>query len=193
MNDTVSLLYAAGIYVACFSLMFINYGSFAVTVVRWAKDPIVKKGTTKIMQPPMGICETLKCYIPMYQTCIVRKTLYGRIGVPLGIMSVFSIVGIVANLFNKFVWAIKSYVMLVCNIVMLIALLLFYLTYAIITADCAHLYGFSWMCIVMCFLLPHVSCWYLHNNIPRKMRAVHKEAIFNGRGSNTVIKQQHRK
>ncbi len=191
MSDTAALLYAVGVYVLCLALMFINYGSFTVTVVRWAKDPIVKKGTMKIMQPPMSKSETLKCYIPVYQACLVRKTLYRHIGVVFTVMAIFSSAGIVGNLFNKFVWAINSYVMFAFNIIMLLSLLLFCLLYGIITADCAHLYGFSWLVIILCFIMPHVFCWYLHNNIPSKMRALHKENIFHEHRGNTVIKQQH--
>lgn len=193
MSDTVAFLYAIGIYVICLGLIFSNYGSFAVTVVRWAKKPIVAKNSMKIKQPPISFGEVIKCYIPIYQACLVRKTLYHHSSIAFNIIGIASAVGIVGNLINKFVFSINSYVMLAFNVIMLLALLLFYVLYAIITADCAHMYGFSWLCIILCFLIPHIACWYLRNNIPRKMRALHKEEIFHEHSGDTVIRQKHNK
>lgn len=191
MEDNISLLYAVGIYVVCLALMFINYGSFASTVVRWSKEPVIKKGTMKISQPTMSFKESLKCYAPAYQVYIVRKTLYNRVSIPMAVIIYSSVIGIILNIVNKFLFTINSYVMFAFNIVMLVSILLFYVSYAVVTADCAHMYGFGWLCVVLCFLFPHISCWYLHNNIPRKMRALHHERIFHEHSKDTVIRQKH--
>ena len=75
MSDTNALLYAIGVYVAFLGILFWNYGQFAATVVRWSQPPIRKKNSNKITQPKLPLGTRLKCYIPIYQACIVRKTL----------------------------------------------------------------------------------------------------------------------
>ena len=192
MSDTQALLYAIGIYLVGFGALFWNYGMFASVVVRWSKKPKVKPGTSKIKQPPLTAKETILSYIPGYQACLVRKSLYRKSGV-LGVLMIISIVGMLLNLLNKFVLPINGYVMFFMNIFMFACLLLFYLTYAIITADCAHMYGFGWFTIILCFLLPHLFCWYLKNNIPSKMRQLHKEEIFREHHGDTVIKSKRNK
>lgn len=190
MSDTQALLYAIGIYVVFLLVIFWNYGQFTKTIVRWSRKPIKVKNSNKLKQPPLTIGEALKCYIPYYQACLVRKSLYRTAGI-FPIIAIISAVGIILNIVNKFVYAINGYVMFIMSIVMIVCTILFWLLYAIITADCAKMYGFSWFVIIMCFVFPHLACTYLHNNVPTKMRAIHKEEVFSEHNGNTVIKQRH--
>lgn len=190
MSDTQALFYAIGIYVVFFAAIFWHYGQLTATVVRWSKPPVRKKGSNVITQPKLTLGEKVKCYIPMYQACLVRKSLYRSSGV-FGVLAIIASAGILGNLFNKFVFAINSYVMFAFNIIMFVSVLLFWLVYAIITADCAKMFGFSWMTIVLCFVAPWLACWYLTNNVPTKMKAIHKEATFSEDNGHTVIKQRH--
>ena len=186
------LLYAIGIIVVGLGSLFVNYGSFTKTVVRWAKPPVRSKKSNKLKQPPLSMKETLLCYLPFYQVCYTRKSLYKSYGFT-KIMAIISMTCIGCNLFNKFVFAVNGYVMFFFNIAMYIGVILCWLLYAIVTADCAHMYGFSWFTILLCFLFPHLFCWYLHNNIPTKMRQIHREETFSEHNGNTVIKQRPNK
>lgn len=190
MLDTQSLFYAIGIYLLFFVLIFANYGQFASTVLRWSKKPVVDKKNGKLKQPPLTFEEKLPCYVPFLQACIVRKSLYRTSGV-FKIIMIISAIGIGGNLFNKFVFAINSYVMFAFNIIMIFSVLLFWVGYGLITADCAKMFGFSWLTIILCFIAPWLFCWYLNNNIADKMRALHKEATFDEHNGNTVIKQRN--
>lgn len=190
MTDSQALLYAVAIYIFGFIMLFGNYGSFTRVTLRWTKKP--KKVGNKLVQPKLSVGETIKCYIPMYQVYAVRKALYKRATVTMVLMIVSSVF-IIANLLNKFVYAINSYVMFYCSIAMFIGVILLYFTYAFVTADCAKMYGFSWFTILLCFLFPHLFCWYLTNNIPRHMKQVYKEEVFNERNGGTVIRQKHSK
>ena len=190
MTDTQALLYAIGIFVVGLGCMFWNYGTFAITVVRWSKKPIVAKGTKKLKQPPLPFKERALCYLPGFQAYMVRKALY-RSGGALSVILLIACIGIILNLINKFLLPINGYVMFFMNIAMYLCVFLFWLMHAIITADCAHIYGFSWFTIILCFLLPHLFCWYLHNNIPDKMRQIHKEEVFHEHHGDTVIKQRN--
>lgn len=192
MSDNMALLYAVGLYVVGIGLLIANYGSFAATVVRWSKKPLIKPGTNKIKQPSLTPKEVICCYIPLYQACVVRKALYKKSGI-FGPLSVIAGIGIVGNLINKFLLPINGYVMFVFSIIMIISLVIFFIVYAVITANCASVYGFSYFMIVLCFLLPHWLCWYLHNNIPNKMRKVYKEEIFDEHRGDTVIRQRFNK
>lgn len=184
------LYYILGIYILFFILLFGNYGGFAVTVRRWAKSPDMEPGDTKVKQPEMSVSEIIPCYIPFYQACIVRRTLYGSC-LGTAIFCILSFLGIAGNLVNKFLFPINGYVMFVFNIVMLVSVVMFILIYSIVTADCARTYNFNWFNIILCFILPHLWCWYLRNNIPNKMRAMYKEDVFNEHQTEVIIRQKH--
>lgn len=192
-TDMLSLLYAVSIYVVCFALMFINYGSFAAVIVRWAKKPIVKEKSLKITQPKLSTGELVKCYVPVYQACIVSSTLHRGAPIIVRIIGVLAPLGIVVNLINKFLLPINSYVMFYCNIIMLVCTLLFHLLYGLITAECAHIYGFSWFLVILCFLMPYVFCFHLKQVIPHKMRELHKKEVFREHSENTVVKRKSSK
>ena len=192
MSDTTALFYSISIYVLFFGIIFWNYGQFTKVVLRWTKKPIKKKGSNVLTQPKLPLKDSLKCYIPYYQVCIVCKSLYGTSRL-CAVFSIISAAGIIINLFNKFVYAINGYVMLFTSIFMMVAIVMFLLIYGIVTANCARLYGFGIFSIILCFLFPHICCFYLTNNIPDKMRALHKEEIFREHTGDTVIKQRHNK
>jgi len=182
--------YAIGIYLFFFLLIFSNYGQFATSVARWSLKPIVDKNKKKYVQPKLPFKEVLKCYIPFYQVCVVRKSLYRTSGI-FKVLCWISALGILGNLFNKFIYAGNSYIMFIFNIIMFISVLLFWLSYGIVTADCAKMFGFSVLTIMLCFIAPWLFCWYLNNNIADKMRALHKEATFDEHNGNTIIKQRN--
>jgi hypothetical protein len=189
MNDTTALFYAIGIYLVFLFAIFWNYGMFTSTMLLWTrKIDAIQHSKKPIKKLSTG--DKLKCYIPFYQACLVHKSVYRSYG-PFQIMSIFSAVGILWNLFNKFVYAINGYVMFFSSILMIICLIMFFLVYAIITADIARMYGFSWFTVALCFLFPHLACTYLHNNIPTKMKAMVKEETFSEHNGNTYIKQRH--
>lgn len=169
--------------------MYINYGYFTMVVVRWCKKP-VKGKNKKQRQPKLTTSETIKCFIPLKQACYVRESLYRTNG-PFLIMSIITGVLIVLRLLNTFLLPINGYVMLVTTFMMWLAVILHLIIYGIITADCAHMYDYSWFTIIMCFLFPHIACWYLKNNIPVKMEELQKEETFSEHNGDTVIKSKH--
>lgn len=189
MSDTQSLIYAIGIYVVFFVMIFIHYGSFAAIVLQWSRPPIKNKNH-KLVQEPLTGSELIKCYIPLYQVIVVRKALYKSAG-PFGVLSIISITGVVLNLINKFLLPINSYVMLVMNFVMIICTLLFIFVYGFVTADCARMYNFSFVIVLLNAIAPCVFCFWLKNNIPDTMRNVYKEETFSEHHGDTVIKQKH--
>lgn len=190
MLDTQAFLYAVAIYVIGLGMLFWNYGTFTATIVKWSRPPIKSAKNKKITQPPLSISEKLKCYIPGYQAVLVRKSLYKKSGI-FGPLMIIAVAGIVLNLINKFLLGISPMVMLVMSIIMYICTVLFIALYGIITADCAKMYGFSVLTIILCFLIPYLWCWYLHNNVPNIMRKMYKEDTFHEHTGDTVVKQRN--
>lgn len=83
-------------------------------------------------------------------------------------------------------------VMFVAHILFYIGFLASWIMYGIITADCARLYDFGKLTIVLNFLLPHLFCFYIKNNVPHIMLDMRKEKTFE-QSSDTVIKSKHSK
>ena len=164
------------------------HGKFAETVLRWSKKPVSCKDG-KIRQPKLTMNERLKCYIPIYQECLIRDSLYHSYG-PFLIMSVLSAVFIAIRAINAFVISINSTVMFVTVFIGYIGVLMLLLTYALVTASCAKLYGFSWFMVFISFILAPIGAWYMTTRIPAKMRAMHEEEIFHEHKSDTVIKRK---
>ena len=183
------MAYALGIIFVALGLIFWNYGGFTSTVVRWCKPLNVKKGKP-IKRPPLSAGELVKCYIPVYQACAVRKALHGSYGwtLPVGIVS---IILIVVRLLNAFLFPINGYVMLVTTILMWIGLLLYALLYSIVTFNTARMYEFSTAYSILVFIFPQLFCNKMSNNIADKMRAMHKEEVFDEHHGDTVIKSRH--
>lgn len=177
-EEITALLYALGIYLIFFAVAVINYGTFAVTVTRWIKRPDMSTRSKKIKQPPMTLKEKVPCYIPIYQALKVHKAFSERSWGVFDILVYFSIAGIIVNLVNKLLLPINGYVMLGCNIWMILSVFFVMITYGIVTMLCARMYDFSWFNCLLCLLFPVLWCWYLNNNIPDKMREAYKEEVF---------------
>ena len=186
-----ALVQAIAIFLICFIMMYGNYGRFATTVIRYSKKPVKRKFKGKVIltQPKVSFTESLPGYIPIWQAVVVRRTLYGYAGftAPLAIVS---LVLIVFNLFVSFVWAINSYVLFFAHIGMWLAIILHLILYAIVTADCAKMYGFGNICILLNVLLPHVACTWMVNNIPHIMSDMRKAKTFEENDGETVIKSK---
>lgn len=187
-EETRALLYAIGIYVIFFVVVTINYGAFAVTAVRWTKRPDMSLHKKKIPQPSMTIREMFLCYIPVYQVLKVYWTIKASRFYFVEGITIFAVAGVIVNMFNKFIFAINSYVMLFCNIWMIISVLIIILLYAFVTAKSAYLYNFSWVTIILCFFASFLWCWYLKNNIPDVMRDAYKEEVFSEHTTNIKAK-----
>lgn len=187
-EETTALLYAAGIYLIFFAVIVINYGAYAVTVVRWTKRPNMSSKSRKIPQPEMSLREKIPCYIPVYQVLKVYWTIKTSRFYFVEGVAAFACVGIVVNLINKFLFSINSYVMFACNIWMLVSVLIIMLLYGIITAVDAHVYDFSTLNVVLCFLFSVLWCWYLRCNIPNIMREAYKEEVFSEHTTNIRTK-----
>lgn len=183
------MLYAVGTIILTLGLLFWNYGGFACTVVRWCKPLSVKKGKP-IKRPPLTAGEALGCYVPIYQVCKVRKALHGSYGwtLPVGIISA---VLIVVRLVNAFLLPINAYVMLVTTLLMWIGLIMYIVLYSTVTFKTARMYEFSNFYCFLIILLPQLLCNRMSNNIADKMRAMHKEEIFDEHHGDTVIKSRH--
>ena len=191
MSDTGTMIMLIMIYVACFALIFYNFGTFAATVLRWSKPPIKNKNK-KLTQPKLEGSELIKCYIPIYQVSVVREALY-RTGGPFPVLSIVSLVGITVNLINKFLLPISSYVMFVCSIIMIVCLFVTIIIYAFVTVDCARMYSFSFTTLLLCAIAPCIFCYYIKTRIPAKMMEIHKEETFDEHHGDTVVKQRYNK
>lgn len=188
----MEMWYAAGLFILFFVLLYANYGNFAKTIVRWSKKPIPKKGSKKIVQPKLTAKELILCYIPFVQCCVVRKALYRRSTV-CNVFSGISAFLIIARLINTFLLPINSYVMFFTSIGIFVGLFIHLLTYGIVTADCAKMYGYSWFMIILCFILPMIACWWATTTVPYRMQTLYQKEIFNERNADTVIKRKRSK
>lgn len=187
----MDFLYSVGIILIFLVLLFWNYGTFACTVVRWCKPLDVKKGKP-IKRPPLSAGEAVMCYIPLFQVCMVRKSLYGSYGFSLP-LCITSGTFIILRLVNAFLIPINSYVMLVTTFMMWIGLILYFLLYGIVTFQCARMYEFSMLTCILCFLFAQLVCMFLRDKIADKMRDMHKEATFDEHHGDTVIKSRNSK
>ncbi|MCM1219027.1 MAG: hypothetical protein NC548_31480 [Lachnospiraceae bacterium] len=179
-----------GLLLSFLCLFFGNYGVFAWTVLRWVKKPIKKKSKGKIVlvQPKTTVGEKIRCCIPVWQAVEVRKALYGTGGVFTPI-SIVSIVLITINFVTSFLLPINGYVMLAGHICFYIGFIMAWVVYAIITADCARMYDFGKLTILLNVLLPNIFCFYIKNNIPHIMLDMRKQKTFE-ESSDTVIKSK---
>lgn len=185
-------LYAIGIFICFFALLVYNYGNFAVVAVKWAKKPrfVKRKGKRVVLPGKISAGEAIRCYIPIFQAAAVRNALYKSYG-PFAVMSIISVVTIVLRLLMTFVIGGTPLLQLISIFAFYIGLILMFLTYGIITADCAKMYGFSIPCVILQFLFPCVACFWLQNNIATVMREMHKEETFDEHNADTVVKQRH--
>lgn len=170
-------------------LLFWNYGNFASTVVRWCKPLDLKKGK-KIKAPKLEVGEKIVCYVPLFQVCTVRKSLYGSYGWTLPVC-IISAACIVIRLLNAILFPINEIVMLVTTFMMWLGLLLYAVLYTIVTAATARMYEFSTVYVILVALLPQILCSKMQTGIAHKMRAMHKEDTFSEHIGDTVIKSRH--
>lgn len=189
MSDQQAMLYAIGIIIIGFGAMFWNYGIFAVTTVRWSHKPIVDKVTKRMKAPKLAAKEAILCYIPGVQLVMVCKALYKKTTIMLPIQ-IIAWAGVVLNILHKYLFPINWQVMFIFNIIMWLCTLTIYLSYSVITVKCAYMYGFSWFSMLLCFVFPFLWCWWLHNNVPTKMRQLYKEDTFSEHHGDTIIKQR---
>lgn len=190
MKDLLTFL---AIMLAFLILFFGNYAGFAWTVVRWTKKPVKKKvkGKVKLVQPKLSMGERIRCCIPIWQMIEVRKAMYGSASffAPLGIIAGLLII---FNFVTSFILAINSMLMFIGHICFFVGFILAWILHGIVTADCARLYDFGKLTILLNFLLPHVFCFYIKNNIPHIMSDMRKEQTFE-ESKDTVIKSKHSK
>ena len=171
------------------SAMVIYYGKMVATVVKWSQKPRWSKDHKHMRMAPIPMSTRIKCYIPLYQCCVVNKALWSSYG-PWLVISIISAVLIVLRLINAFVIGINAYVMLFTSIGIYIGMLLMIITYAVFTARVAYAYGFSFITIVVSIVLAPVAAWYMSTHIPGKMKALYKEETFHEHKSDTVIKRR---
>ena len=185
------MFYAVGTILLVLGLLFWNYGTYAINVVGWCKPLDIQKGKP-IKRPRLSAGESFTCFLPIYQVCAVRKALYGTYGwtAPVGIISGLLIV---VRLINAFLFPINGYVMLVTTFMMWAGLLLYFLLYGIVSMQCARMYEFSFIYSVIVFLFPQIACMHMRDRIASKMRAMHKEEVFDEHRGDTVIKSRHNK
>ena len=167
--DLMTVLTYVGIVLMTFGAMCVNYGSFSVTCIRWLRPFKVQPGKP-VEQPPMDTSEVVSCYIPVWHAIKVNTAMAGS--VIFNVMVVTGTVFMALNLINKFLLPINGLVMFVCSIMMFVGLALFWFGFGFITANAAYTFGFGAITVVLCFILPHFTCWYLKNNIPGNMADV---------------------
>lgn len=190
MSDILVFVGLLGIFLALF---FGNYAMFALTVLKWVKKPIKRKvkGKVKLVQPPNTLGERVRCCIPVWQAVEVRRAMYGTAGA-FGPIGIISIVLILVNFVTAFILPINGYVMLAGHVCFYIGFIAAWIISGIITADCARLYDFGKLTIVLNFLLPNIFCFYIKNNIPHIMADMRKQKTFE-QAEDTVIKPKHSK
>lgn len=184
-----TILTYVGVILLTFGLMNVNYGSFAVTCIRWLKPLKIVPGHP-IKQPKMSSSEVAPCYVPALHLYKVNAAIGGP--VLCNVLNFLGALFMIINLFNKFAFAINGVVMLVCSYLMLIGMFLYWLSYGIVTAYAAYTYGFGGLTIILCLLAPHLTCWYLRNNIPTRMRQVHKKRVFEEHSDDYVLREKKR-
>lgn len=186
-------LFFIGLLLIFFVLFFGNYAAFAWMILRWVKKPVKRKSKGKVImvQPKISAGERIKCCIPVWQAVEVRKAMYGSSGV-FAPIAIVALVFMVTNCIISWFIPINAMVMFVAHILFYIGFLASWIMYGIITADCARLYDFGKLTIVLNFLLPHLFCFYIKNNVPHIMLDMRKEKTFE-QSSDTVIKYKHSK
>lgn len=188
MSDIIVFVGLLSIFLILF---FGNYAAFAWVVMRWVKQPSKKKSKGKVVlvQPKITAGERIRACIPIWQAIEVRKAMYGSASwfAPVGIVS---LVLIIINFVTSFALPINGYVMLAGHICFYIGFVMAWLVYGIVTADCARLYDFGKLTIVLNFILPNLFCFYIKNNIPHIMADMRKQKTFE-QSEDTVIKSKH--
>lgn len=189
-----ALFYALGIFVLFFAMIYGNYGRFAVSVVRYSKKPVKRRVRGKVVTtyPKVPVSEQISCYVPIWQTVVVRRTLHNRAGysAPLAIMSICLIM---FNMFISFVWAPNGYVLFAAHICMYIGILLHIILYGIVTADAVNIYGFSNFVTFLNFIAPHLACTIAYSKIPTIMSDMFKAKTFEENDGEVVIKSKSNK
>lgn len=187
-----SFLYAIGIFILFFIMIYGNYGRFAVCVIKYSKKPVKRKikGKFVMIQPNISLSEKLPCYIPIWQLVVVRRALYGYSGV-FAPLSILSILLIMFNLIISFIIPINGYAMFIAHLCMYLGVLLNMVLYAVVTADCAKMYGFGNLCVLLNAIVPHLACIWMINNIPHIMSDMRKEKTFEENNGETIIKSKY--
>lgn len=186
------MIYAVLTFLLFFVLLYGNYARFAMCMIRWTKKPVKVRGKKGLQQPALKGKEKLLCCIPIWQVVVARKALYRRGGF-IQPLCITSIAFILFNLFVSFVLPINAMVMLIGHLLMYIGIILHFFVYGFVTADAARLYSFSKMCIVLNFIVPHIACVHMINNVPHIMLDMRKSKTFEEDNGDTVIKQKSNK
>lgn len=186
------LFYALGIFLVFFGLLYINYGSFTATVVKWKQRIKKSKKTGKIKVDELPIGTRLSCYIPFLQPAKVCKALYGAgaFAMSYTVFCCLDALLIVVPIIIKFFIPINAYVMFYATIAFYFGMVLHALTYGIITVMCARLYSFGWLYTIAVFFVPQVLCFYMKSNIGMKMHDMYEEQRFDENRGDTVIKRK---
>lgn len=185
-------IYAVAAFVLFFALIYGNYGKLVCTIMKYSKKPVKKrvKGKMVMTYESLTFKESIKGYIPIWQAVVMRKTLYGYAGFTAP-MAIVSIVCIVFNLIVSYVLPINPLVMLIAHLCMYLGIIVNVIMYAIVTVDCANMYGFGKICMLLNALVPHLACTWMINNIPHIMADMHKDKTFEENHGETVIKSKH--
>ncbi len=189
--------YAIAFYILIFLMIYVSYGMFAGTIVRWCKKPKKVRNKKKELvevQPPLQTSEAIKCYIPFWQPLEVQKALfksYGIFGVIQPIAILLTMYGIIVTWFL----GLSPKAMFYAHIAFLVGFTLQAIVYGIITAHCAYLYDFNWFVIVGSFICPIIFALWLKNRIPAIMTDKRKGDRFEEvkDDGNTVIKSKSNK
>lgn len=184
--------YAIGIFLVFFLMIYGSYARLAWTVMRWVKKPRKSKKTHKLVQPKNTSHELIVGCIPFYQACLVHKALYRTYSWTLPV-AIVSAVCIFIRLINVLFLPINALVMVITVYMMWFGIILHIILYGVVTANCARLYDFSTVRIVLCLIFPHLACVGLVNNIPHKMIDMRKKETFEENKDDTVIKSKHSK
>ena len=188
----MNVFYALAIFFLFFVLLYGSYARFAWTIQRWVKKPRKSRKTHKMVQPKLKKKELILGCVPFYQACMVWKALYRSYGWTLPVAIVSALL-IFIRLINVIFLPINSVVMLVTAYMIWIGILLHIILYGVVTANCARLYNFSTLRIIACFIVPHLACIGLVNNVPHIMIDMRKTETFEENKNDTVIKSKHSK
>lgn len=182
-----------GLILSCFLLFFGNYATFAWVVIKWSSKPkvVTRKNKKVIVQEDISFKKKALSFIPVWQAAEVHKALTGKAGV-IGGLSIVSLSFMVFNCIVSWFLPFNSYVLLFAHILFYIGFLISWIIYAFVTANCARLYDFNKLIILLNVICPNVFCFYIKYNIPTIMREMYKDDVFEDKqgNSNVVINQK---
>lgn len=186
-----SFVYALGIFILFFVLVYGHYATFAWTVCKYTKKMkrVKRDGKVKMVFPPLTTSERILSCIPFYQCAVVRKALYGSATVT-SILSILSLVLILANIVVSLFFPFNGYVVFFLHIGFYIGVIIGFLLYGIVTFDCARMYDCGMLVSILAFIFPHVFCFNIRNAIPHYMGKLAKEGVFKSKYGDTSTKQK---